>query len=258
MLDEAVAAGYPWPVERLSGAAARRLEPAFSDGVVGGFHVPAERYVRPESVADGLAAWLRANGAEVREGVEVARLERRGPAWRVGGELEAEAVVVAAGIWSTRLLGPLGIGIPMEAAKGYSITARGPGTLPSHALYLAEAKVGTSTYDGGLLRIAGVFDLTGMDESLRRKRVEQMVAQALPFLRDWRPAEVELEWSGLRPYPSDGLPVIGPTRHPGLVVATGHGRMGITLAPATGDAVARLVLEGVTEPGIAPFGLERF
>jgi D-amino-acid dehydrogenase len=262
MLDEAIEAGYPWPVERLSAAAARELEPALGGAVIGALHVPAERYVRPESLARGLAAWLRTNGVEVREGTDVLSVSRAGGAWRVaahGGDVEADAVVVAAGVGSTALLAGVGVRIPMEAAKGYSVTARGDGTLPRSALYLAEAKVGTSTYEGGVLRIAGVFDLTGMDTSLRRKRIEQMLAQSLPYLRDWRPRDVELEWSGLRPYPSDGLPIVGavPGRD-GLFVATGHGRMGITLAPPTGEAVARLVLEGETVPELRPFGLERF
>jgi D-amino-acid dehydrogenase len=262
MLGEARDAGYPYPIERLSAARARELEPALGDAVVGALHVPEERFVRPESLTRGLVAYLRAGGAEVREGEEVLSLGRAGGGWRVragGGELEADAVVVAAGVWSTRLLAGLGVRVPMEAAKGYSITATGEGTLPRHALYLAEGKVGTSTYDGDVLRIAGIFDLTGIDTSLRRKRIDEMVRASLPYLRDWRPVDVELEWSGLRPYPADGLPIVGPVPgRPGLVVATGHGRMGITLAPSTGDAVSRLVLEGAVAPEIVPFGVERF
>jgi glycine/D-amino acid oxidase-like deaminating enzyme len=85
-----------------------------------------------------------------------------------------------------------------------------------------------------------------------------MMRTTLPFLADWRPREVSLRWAGLRPYTPDGLPVIGPV--PGLerlVVATGHGRMGITVAPPTGEAVADLLLEGRTSPAIEPFGIER-
>jgi D-amino-acid dehydrogenase len=174
-----------------------------------------------------------------------------------GDALEAGSVVLSAGVWSGRLLSSLGLGVSMEAAKGYSITATGEGRLPAHSLYLAEAKVGTSTY-GDRLRIAGVFDLTGMDLSLRRRRIESMVRSSLGYFRDWRPVDVELEWSGLRPYPADGLPIIGPVPgRPGLVVATGHGRMGVTLAPPTGEAVRALVLDGVVVPEIRPFALER-
>jgi D-amino-acid dehydrogenase len=247
MLTEEEEAGYEGPVRVVSGDEARELDPALSEAVIGGVHAPSERYVRPESVSAGLAAWLRANGAQVEEGTAVDDL----------GELDAGAVVVAAGAWSGELLGKSRF--PMEAAKGYSITAKSGGTLPRHALYLSEGKVGTSSYQGDLLRIAGIFDLTGIDESLKRKRIDAIVRSSAAFLKDWEPEEIELEWAGLRPYPSDGLPVIGPVPgREGLYVATGHGRMGITLGPITGKLIAQVILEGAAPRELEPFRIERF
>jgi len=247
MLAEAEEAGYEGPVRVISGDEARELDPALSEAVIGGVHAPSERYVRPESVSNGIAAWLRGNGAKVEENAVVNDV----------GELDADAVVIAAGAWAGELLGESRF--PMEAAKGYSITAKSSGTLPSHALYLSEGKVGTSTYDGDLLRIAGIFDLTGIDETLKRKRIDAIVRSSAAFLKDWEPEEIELEWAGLRPYPSDGLPVIGavPGRE-GLYVATGHGRMGITLGPITGKLMAQVILEGASPRELEPFRIERF
>jgi D-amino-acid dehydrogenase len=248
MVGDAQKAGYDEPVEVLGKEEVRALEPATSDAVAGGIHMPAERYVRPESLSQGLADAIRRAGGEVREGVEV----------RSVGELDADAVVVSAGAWSGRLLESAGVHLPMEAAKGYSVTARGAGRLPRHALYLAEAKVGCSTF-GETLRIAGVFDLTGLDEKLRRRRLDTILRASAAYFRDWEPRDVELEWAGLRPYPPDGLPVIGPL--PGrkdVIVATGHGRMGITLAPVTGKLVADVVLDGASPPELDPFRVERF
>jgi D-amino-acid dehydrogenase len=246
MLTEAEEAGYEGPVRVVSGDEARELDPALSGAVIGGVHAPSERYVRPESVSNGLAAWLRANGAKVEESASVDDLD----------DLDADAVIVAAGAWSGELLGD--DAFPMEAAKGYSITARSSGTMPTHALYLSEGKVGTSTF-GESLRIAGIFDLTGIDETLKRKRIDTIVRSSAAFLKDWEPEEIELEWAGLRPYPSDGLPVIGPVRgREGLYVATGHGRMGITLGPITGKLLAQVVLEGASPRELEPFRIERF
>ncbi|MGH2383367.1 MAG: NAD(P)/FAD-dependent oxidoreductase [Candidatus Limnocylindria bacterium] len=247
MLREAQAAGYDGEVRVLDGDAVRELEPAASEAVVGGVHAPAERYVRPESFTRGLADALRRDGALVREGVEVGDLR----------DLDADAVVVAAGVWSGRLLRSAGVQLPLEAAKGYSVTARGSGTAPRHALYLAEAKVGCSTF-GDAVRIAGIFDLTGVDLTLRRRRIETITRSAAAYFSDWEPEEVELEWAGLRPYPPDGLPIIGPV--PGrerTYVATGHGRLGITLAPATGELLADVILAGARPAELAPFAFER-
>jgi D-amino-acid dehydrogenase len=246
MLTEAEEVGYEGPVRVVSGDEARDLDPALSEAVIGGVHAPSERYVRPESVSNGLAAWLRENGAKVEENTAVDDV----------ADFDADAVVVAAGAWSGSLLED--DAFPMEAAKGYSITASSSGTLPTHALYLSEGKVGTSTF-GESLRIAGIFDLTGIDESLKRKRIDTIVRSSAAFLKDWEPDEIELEWAGLRPYPSDGLPVIGPV--PGrdkLYVATGHGRMGITMGPITGKLIAQVVLEGASPRELEPFRIERF
>jgi D-amino-acid dehydrogenase len=248
MLRDAEAAGYEGPVRVLDGQEAREVEPAVGEAVIGAVHAPSEQYVRPETLSQGLADWLRTNGAEVREGAEVKDLR----------ELDAEAVVLAAGAWSGGLLRRLGVRIPMEAAKGYSVTARGRGTPPRAAYYLAEARVGASTF-GDDVRIAGIFDLTGLDLTLRRKRIEMILRDSRPYFRDWEPEKVELEWTGLRPYPADGLPILG--RVPGherIFLATGHGRMGITMAPATGTLLASLILDGASPPELEPFRVDRF
>jgi D-amino-acid dehydrogenase len=248
MLRGAQAAGYTGAVHVLTAEEAREVEPAVGAAVVGAVHAPDEQYVRPESLTRGLAEAVRAHGGDVREGDEVQSVEG----------LDADAVVVAAGAWSGSLLEPLGLRVPLEAAKGYSVTARGRGTAPRCAYYLVEAKLGASPF-GELLRLAGVFDLTGLDESLRRKRLATILESAKPFFRDWEPQEIELEWSGLRPYPADGLPILG--RVPGherVFLATGHGRMGITLAPGTGRLLADVVLDGASPPELEPFSVARF
>jgi D-amino-acid dehydrogenase len=261
MIEGARRAGYDGPVETLDGDEVRRREPAVADGVVGGLAVPAERYVRPEELTRALAAHLRDGGVDLREGAEVTRLAWRAGRWRVGAgdeTLEADRVVLAAGAWSGRLLATLGVRIPLEAAKGYSVTAAGDGVVPRHALYLAEAKVGASTF-GDRVRLAGIFDLAGIDSSLKHGRIGAIARSAAPYFRDWRPERIEDQWAGLRPYPADGLPIVGPVPgHPGLVAATGHGRMGITLAPSTGEVVRTIALENRVPAEARPFGIERF
>jgi len=261
MVEGARETGYDGPVELLSGDELRTREPALSADVVGGLFVAAERYVRPEELTGALARRLRADGVDIREGADVTGLARRDGRWHVSaGDLSvaAEHVVLAAGAWSGTLLATLGIRIPFEAAKGYSVTASGPGVAPRHALYLAEAKVGASPF-GDRVRLAGIFDLTGIDSSLRRRRIGAIVRSSVPYFRDWRPERIELQWAGLRPYPADGLPIIGRVPgHDGLYAATGHGRLGITLAPATAKAIRAMILEGLLPSEARPFAIDRF
>ena len=252
--------GYPGDVRRLTLSEAQELDPAVGDAVRGAFLATAERYVRPESLTAGLASALREKDVELREGVEVTMIEASHGGWRLRTpheEVASDRVLVAAGAWTGRVLAPLGVKIRQEAAKGYSLTAQGEGTRPRHALYLGEAKVGCSPYKAGV-RLAGTLELAGMDLEQNRSRLDAVARAATRYLRDWRPVLPQLEWAGLRPLPPDGLPLIGPVPgRDGLFVATGHGMMGVTLAPSTGAALAPLVMEDRLVPELRPFRIDR-
>ena len=262
VLAELQREGYRGAVQALTSSEARTLDPAVGDSVIGALHAPAERHVRPETLTRGLAAALRARGAEVREGARVESLVRdAGAGWRLrcGGrdDIAADRVVVACGPWTGGLLAPLGVQVRQEPAKGYSVTATGEGVPPRHPLYLSEAKVVCTPFAGGV-RLAGTVELAGFDLTINRCRLAAVAGAATDYLRDWRPTSPELEWAGLRPLSADGLPLIG--RAPGqegLFVATGHGKLGITLAPATGAALAPLVLDDRLDPELVPLRLDR-
>ena len=250
--------GFDGEITPLDREGVLALEPAAGDAVAAGLLARRERHVRPETLTAGLVADLRRRGAAVEEGVDVRAIEPRpGGGWRIetaGGVLDAERVVVAAGVWSSELLRACGVRVPLEAAKGYSVTAPGPDPLPRRPLYLTEAKIGASPYADGSLRIAGTLELAGIDLDLNPRRVNAVARGAREYLRDWRPNGSRRDWCGLRPLAPDGLPVVGEAR-PGLFVATGHAMLGVTLAPATGEAVAAAMFGEEDAPrltGLAP------
>jgi D-amino-acid dehydrogenase len=164
------AAGFPVDFELVDAHALREREPAISDRVIGGMLSRAEWHLRPESLTAGLAAALRRAGAELLEGAVVEELAPEDGGWRLStstGSHHAERVVLATGAWGRSLVGPLGYRLPLEAAKGYSITAAGDGIRPRHAVYLLEAKVGCSPY-ADAVRLAGTLELAGLDLSRSR------------------------------------------------------------------------------------------
>jgi D-amino-acid dehydrogenase len=238
------------------------LEPALNTAVVGGLHAATERHVRPESLTAGLVADLRRRGAHIVEGAEVTFLRRgSGGTWALGGpslSLVADKVLLAGGALTGRTLATLGTSIRLEGAKGYSITSRGTGTAPTHALYFVESKVACSPYDDGV-RLAGTLELAGIDVSLNARRIGMLATAADRYLADWRPTGADRsDWSGLRPLAPDGLPYIGPVPdQPGMYAATGHAMLGITLAPATGAVVAQMMLEVGASPDLHAFRLDR-
>jgi D-amino-acid dehydrogenase len=246
-------------IDELDGAALAALEPALDgSAVVAGLRAHVDRFVRPEELTRGLAEHLRAGGAEVRERCELRGLTRGNGGWALdtaGGLVAADAVVVAAGLPTVPLLARLGVRVALMGARGYSVTVAGRGTPPRHALYLAEAKLGMSPFAGGV-RVAGVFELGAQTTDVAAGAGARLLAAARPYLAGWQPdpGEPAPAWAGLRPSTADGLPLIGAV--PGferLYLATGHGMLGVTLAPATADLLAGLVLEGRAPPELAAF-----
>jgi D-amino-acid dehydrogenase len=246
-------------IDELDAGELATLEPALDRAqVVAGLHARVDRFVRPEQLTACLAQRLQVEGVEIHEGCELLELSHRAGGWALettSGPVLAQRLVIAAGLPTAPLLRRLGVRLPLIGARGYSVTIAGRGTPPRHALYLAEAKLGLSPFADGV-RVAGVFELGASNEDISPAVGERLLAAARPYLEGWRPdpdGPVET-WSGLRPTTPDGLPLIGAL--PGLdniYLATGHGMLGVTLAPATANLLAPLVLEGRTAPELAPF-----
>jgi D-amino-acid dehydrogenase len=255
--------GYQVPTP-VGGAELRRIEPALSDMVTAGFVVEEEFHVRPETLVAGYAKRLAEMGVEIRPGVAVtgANGSRAGDRLTAvetpAGRVEGDEVLVAAGAWSGEVLEPFGVSLPVQAGKGYSITLNGAEPHLVRPLYLGEARVGGSPFDGAT-RFAGTMELSGINETLDRRRIAGIRAGIARYLR-WPVSDSEgTEWVGMRPLTPDGLPLLG--RVPGyrnLSVATGHAMLGITMAPVTGEAMADVIAGGAPSPALVPFDPGRF
>jgi D-amino-acid dehydrogenase len=262
LLENVQAAGYAGEVELLRKEELLEVEPALSAAVVGAVYAKDDLHVRPDTLISGLVSYLIAKDVHILESTEVYGFEPVGKGgWLVPTsreKLAADRVVVAAGMWSSELLARLGVRIPLEAGKGYSVTASGRGTKPRHALKLAEPNVACSPFEEAV-RISGIFELGGRDLFVNRRLLKGVLRSASVFLRDWVMEEPCFEWAGMRPSTPDDLPLIGAI--PGfehLYVATGHGMLGVTLGPATGAAMVPLVLEDRMPSVLEPFKVDRF
>ncbi|MGV9864675.1 NAD(P)/FAD-dependent oxidoreductase [Rhodococcus koreensis] len=257
------ALGYVGSVKVYRGEDAAEFDPAIRRDIAGALHLESERHVRPETLCQGLAKWVEANGGEVAEHDAVTAITARSSGqWMVttesGREIVADNVVVAAGYPSRTLLAPLGVTVPLEAAKGTSMTALGEGTAPAHPLKLYENMVACSPF-GNAVRLSGTFDIGNRDFTLNQKRLDMVVRQGLSFLEDWRPTDVDIQWVGHRPTSADDLPIIGPVPgQAGLYLATGHGTLGVTLGPVTGALAAKEIARHGQQRLLEPFRLTRF
>ena len=263
-LDLLMPFGYSG-ITLLDGNSIREVEPALVPGLAGGYHIVQERHVRPDTLVTGLRDWLTEAGVDIRQGVSVTGFEQQGRQIRglrtTAGPVATEAVVVAAGVWTTDLMRQVDVRVPITMGKGYSMDYV-PSPLPepvTHAMYLHEARVALTPLEGRL-RLAGTMELSGLNHYINPRRVEAISRAASEILRGWphnaKPATV---WTGGRPLTPDGLPVIGMA--PGftnLAIASGHSMLGVTLATVTGEAIADLLTTGVTPPTLEPFRASRF
>lgn len=250
----------------LDQAAVRELVPALRPQVVGGIHYGEDAHLIPDRFVHGMAELVRGRGADICTGSEVLTCETRaGRVVRVvttRGDYTPEQVVLAAGAWSPQLGQSLGLRLPVQPAKGYSITIARPTNSPTLPLHLAERKVGVTPMDA-TLRFAGTLELAGLDLSINRRRVHaiQQAAQEYLDLGDSftpEPKTIEI-WRGLRPLTPDTLPIIGRAPHlANLTVATGHGMMGVSMGPITGKLVAQLISGEPPEVDLSLLAVDRF
>jgi D-amino-acid dehydrogenase len=137
----------------------------------------------------------------------------------------------------------LGLNLPLQAGKGYSLTVPHPRQLPTLCAILTEARVAVTPM-GGSLRFGGTMEIAGLNEDINPRRVRGIIKAAPRYYPDFREADFDglQPWRGLRPCSPDGLPYLGrPRRYDNLVVATGHAMMGLSLGPITGRLVATLL-----------------
>jgi D-amino-acid dehydrogenase len=254
---------YGYAAEMLDGAALRRREPAFRDEVLGAALFTDRAFADPGAFVAGLAERLPARGVRVRTGAAVERLHvhhgRCDGADLAGGErLEADSVVLAAGIWTTRLAGEIGVPIPMQAAKGYHVNLTAPDPCPITACVCAERFVAVTPMAGDL-RLAGTLEFGGINHRIVQRRVDALREGARLYVNGIDDATVRSTWCGLRPCTADGLPVLGwAGAVEGLFIATGHAMMGFTLGALAGKVTSECVLGEEPSVDISELSPRRF
>ncbi|MFN0023636.1 MAG: NAD(P)/FAD-dependent oxidoreductase [Parvularculaceae bacterium] len=251
--------------ERLSGDEARALEPALSDEIAHASFAPGDGQIDPRALLRALEAALTRRGAAILRGVRVAAVEAKsGALSRValstGETIGAGAAVLATGA-SIDGAGMLAAGAVFPV-KGEALALARIGGAPRHVIRTRSAylcpKAANPLMAGRVIVGATEIpcDRSLAPDDVRIEALKAGAARAAPALA--RAAEIE-RWAGLRPATADGLPIIGraPEGPSGLFYALGHYRNGVLLAPATADALTRLIVSGKAGEDIAAFSPAR-
>ena len=238
------------------------LEPALLPQVIGGIYYPRDGRIDPARFVVGLAEKVEDLGVQVWTKTEAMGFESaNGKITKVNttrGVFHPKQVLLATGSWSPELARKLNLRLPIQAAKGYSVTLEKPAVAPRLPLLFSEAGVVVNPL-GDSLRIAGTLELAGMDFSFNSRRVEAIQKSARAYLPGLEEAKVIEIWRGLRPCTPDGLPIISRSSDfSNLIIAAGHAMLGMSLGPITGKLVSQLAMGEMTELDIFPLRAKRF
>jgi D-amino-acid dehydrogenase len=235
------------PAQVLDGRQTAALEPGLTMDISGAVYYERDCHLDPARFVVALEQRLRAASVDLLHGVPVNGWRREGTrlvaACTSQGEIAGDEFVLAGGAWSPELVRQLGLRLPMQAGKGYSVTLPEPVERPRICAILAEARVAVTPM-GGALRFGGTMELAGMDETINPRRIVGIIRAAHDYFPRFEAEQFAgiKPWCGLRPCSPDGLPYLGRTHAASnLIVATGHAMMGLSLAPVTGEIIGAIV-----------------
>lgn len=239
----------------------RAVEPALRGAFHGGFFTPSDSTGDIHKFTRGLADACVRRGARFEFGAEVSAIEHGAAGvrvrWKSGGEdagaVQADAVVVCAGVASRRFAAMLGDRVNVYPVKGYSITVhlddeRSRGAAPTVSLLDEATKIVTSRLGRERFRVAGTAEFNGENRDIRADRIRPLVEWTEGMFPGVSTARV-VPWAGLRPMTPSLMPRIGRGRRPGVFYNTGHGHLGWTLSAATAQMVADAVDAEAEEGG---------
>jgi glycine oxidase len=236
--------GLGLKAEPLRAADARELEPALSEEVEAAVLRPEEGSIDNRALTVAILEAAQRSGAEVFSGNGAKAIWREGN--RCAGlvlqneRVEAKWTIIAAGCFSAMIEG-IAPYAPVRPAKGQMVALRADDLKMERVLW--SDKIYLVPRNDGRILAGATIEYAGFDKRTTAGGIEKILSGAIDLAPDLANARIEETWAGLRPDSPDHLPILGPTDIDGLLIATGHFRSGILLAPVT----ARLIREWIME-----------
>ena len=252
------------PAKWLSQAEIRELDPNLQTNCSAGLYFPEDAHIEPGKFLREMSTYLQKQGVKIIENTPVHKIRREGShitgVDTAAGFVPAKSIVLATGAWTPRLTRELGVDVPIQPAKGYSLTLPAPENLFHTPLILTETKVAVTPFQE-TLRFAGTLEFAGINLSINPRRVEAIRKAARRYLKNIPEDALQQAtvWAGLRPCTPDGLPILGRIpEHPNVIIAAGHAMLGISLSTGSGLLAAQLVTEETPAINLEPFRVTRF
>ena len=223
------------------------LEPGVRMDIAGAVYFPIDAHLTPRKFMPVFTNLLKEMGVTFKWSTSVYGWRAEGgrvtAVHTTTGDLMADEFVLAGGSWSPAMTEGLGLRLPMQPGKGYSLTIEQPRFKLTKSIIFTERRVAVTPM-GAQLRFGGTMELSGHSDNVRPERIEQIVNSAQLYFPDFTAQDFTgiKPWFGYRPVSPDGLPYIGRFgRHANLTAACGHAMLGVTMAPITGLLVSEIL-----------------
>lgn len=244
-----------------TGDQVNRLEPALKPGLAGAWHYPSDCHLRPDHLMTQMKDKLIKRGVRIVEDAAVERfVHSAGWADAVqtsAGSIEGKNFVVATGALTPFLNQHLGVNIPIQPGKGYSITTTRPAVVPRIPLIFEEHSVAVTPFAEGY-RIGSTMEFAGYDRSMNPRRLEILRRGAKIYLDHPYTQQVQETWFGWRPMTWDGKPYIDQTPlMRNTWVAAGHNMLGLSMATGTGKLISEMINRETPHLNPRPLSLSR-
>ncbi|MCP4022573.1 MAG: FAD-dependent oxidoreductase [Desulfobacteraceae bacterium] len=253
---------FSFDATKISGRQLQELEPALRKDIAGAWHNTTDWHLKPEMLVESWKKALLEKGIHVEENCRMKGFDISGSTIKgvrtSKGTYTADTFIMATGAWTSELVNQLKLNLPVQPGKGYSITMERPENCPSIPCLLYERNMVATPWKSGY-RLGGTMEFSGFNQELNNARLKKILNGANQYLKTPIGTPVVEEWAGLRPMTFDDLPIIdwAPFQK-NLIIATGHGMLGLTMATGTGKAVCDMIYGKAPEIDIKPFSISRF
>lgn len=252
------------PTKLLNQEELRALEPGIPIHATGALYFPEDGHLFPLKFVEILRDRVLDMGGVILSETNAVRFValngRVSEVETTKGLVSGKEFVLAAGSWSPGFMKNLGIRLPVQAGRGFSVNVSKGKYAPKIPFICNEARLAITPM-GDEIRVAGTLELSGLDLSVSERRVRAIMRNTNRYMGplDFSGVDVAKAWSGLRPCSPDGLPYIGRFNHfSNLTAATGHAMLGISLAPITGKLVSEILSGEKPRVDISLLKPERF
>lgn len=247
----------------LSASEVQKLEPELKVNSRGGIYFPHDAHIEPGKFMRDIFNYLKSAGVSFIANTAVDNIEYSENGVKLitpKGDYVFNNAVIACGAFSGSFLKNMGVSLPLQGGKGYSFTLENRIKNVQIPSLLIEGKVAVTPM-GNKLRVSGTMEIGNSSNNINEKRLGGILNTLCRFYPELKDIKVNVNTvsSGLRPCSPDGLPYIGRLkRFPNVVIASGHGMMGMSLGPATGKLVSEIISQKPVSMDIKAFDPDRF